>query len=256
VGTYSYTYDDGGRLTQVSFPWGDTATSDYLANDWLKSVTTPLTRTTYSYDARGRLLTLNNQTSLLDTLSYFDGMSYDAAGNRLGASWHVPLVPRFGGPSVPGIDRKVSYTYDDKDRLVEERSLRNTTQTGFYAVDYDYHFTPDAADGLAGLRSGVEGGVNQSLNADNQVTTDWLERSFSYDGDGNQTGGYRLETPHALTFDADSNLLFFDGVFRSGWRPDGLRGWKGVGGPLSGRFYFLYDAHGQVIAICATPDNA
>jgi hypothetical protein len=62
---------------------------------------------------------------------------------------------------------------------VEEKSVPNTTQTSFYAVSYDYHFTPDAADGLAGLRSGMEGGINQSLNADNQVSVAWPGRGFS-----------------------------------------------------------------------------
>jgi RHS repeat-associated protein len=101
-GTETYTLDALNRLTNASYPNGDTAAYSYDANGNRLSQTFNGVSTNYTYDDAGQLLT-NGATSY----------SYDANGNLITAgadTYTWDWANRMTGATVAG--NSASYTYD------------------------------------------------------------------------------------------------------------------------------------------------
>ena len=141
-GTESYTDDELGRLTQVSYPGGPSVSYTYDAAGNRKTETRGGSTTNYDYDTAGQLVTVGNKT-----------FAYDAAGNLTGA----------------GSD---SFTWDYDNRLT---SATVGTHSASYIYDGDgvrtratvdgnqANYLVDTQDGLPTL---VDDGSKAYLHAD------------------------------------------------------------------------------------------
>ena len=259
IGTISYSYFANGNVKQVVYPWQDSAnpvtqavTYTYDDNDRLTRQATNALTTTYTYDARGELLSLTNTSlsAVTDSagnangpgklIAAYTNMKYDGAGNRLryDAAYHPyashPL-PTTSGGMASGFDGTYVYTYDDKDRLASETVSRpGVANNTFYSYGYtNYAFTYQAneANNLTTLRSQTDIGYN----ADNQPTSAISSTVFGFDDDGN-TRTYN-NVP-GYTFDVENRISGYGGGPVISYNPDGLRGVNATSG--SPVFYF-YD---------------
>ncbi len=160
-----YSYDGRNRLKMVTEAATGTKTSyTYDKNGNLISIVAPNgLRTTYGYDA------MNRPTNSVNPYGYGSSIQYDASGN-----------PK---TVVDPNNRKNSFLYDAADRVIKEIDPTNRETV------YDY-------DSLNNLRSLVEGAVSQqfSYNAAGQVTQAATTQSttadsvqYSYDKAGNLT---------------------------------------------------------------------
>jgi RHS repeat-associated protein len=214
AGNFGYSYDGKGRPTGLSNPYSESFGWTYLDNNWLKTqqlgngVTS-----TYTYNARARLLEISTKNSASTLLSDFGSMVYDAVGNRTSLLASIPAIGAYGGST--------SYGYDTKNELTLEQSARN----GSYSNVFGY-------DG-AGNATTFKGATN-AFNADNQNTAN------TWDGDGNPT----VYQGTSLAFDAEDRLTSVGAVLTAGYNGDDLRAWKQTS---AGRTYFLYDGETPII---------
>jgi RHS repeat-associated protein len=285
-GNFTYSYDLGQRLTMVVVPFTwpnvnafDTTNTHYTAGDnvqtaydrdgrpyvsaglWTSAFNnTDLisTKTTYTYNARGFLTSLENEeahntrpgTDLAPSLedsTFFKSMHYDAAGNRtqyteFASAWEF----------VPSGDRLVQYTYDtahtsasqNRDVLtgensgkipgVNETSWLNDFYNNTFGYDTAYNLSPFDMFGTA---------YTFSPNSDNQIT------SFTYDGEGNPTT-YQGST---FTYDPENRLTQISSpAFSAAYDADGLRAWKQEGGATT---YYLYDGDKPILEETAGSNN-
>ncbi len=111
-GKYTYAYDILNRLGSITNPQGILITFTYDAagrrtgKSILSSSAQPLTSTTYSYDAAGQLLSINNKAGSKTVA--FANYEYDASGNR------VKMEDQNGVHT---------YKYDAASRLIVARDL-------------------------------------------------------------------------------------------------------------------------------------
>lgn len=184
----SYTYDLAGNVTSVASLVGTTKNSYDLLNR-LETVTSPdgaITR--YHYDAVGNLVSaerpngiietraydeVNRVTSLKNTSSYGKVIAsydyeYDSAGNLI-------LVREHDG-------RKIGYSYDVTDRLIEEVI---TDPVGDTRV---LHYTYDAVGNRIGMFDSVLGTTLYNYNQNDLLIShqnDSAVTTYSYDRNGN-----------------------------------------------------------------------
>ena len=161
-GTTSYTYDKAGNLTGTTDPMGNQTANtydemgriveykdengtvteyDYDALDRLvkKEAGDALSDASYSYDAMGRLTTMDDVTGKSQ-------YTYDTAGRLLSAvngngekiSYHYDIYGNVTEVVYPD-GRKVSYTYDALDRMISVTTLEGKTTE--YAYDADGNLT-------------------------------------------------------------------------------------------------------------------
>ncbi len=208
-GTFSYSYDAGGRLTGLTNSTGQTWAWTYLNNDWLVTQQdNGMVAQNYVRNARGFITELTNKlTNPAQTVLADYRMGWDNVGNLGTIAATVPLVPNFSGTT--------SFAYDYKTELTAEQSTR--------VGGYQYANTYDGAGNITSFKGGA-----QTYNSDNQNSAN------GFDGDGNPT------TYHgsALTWDAENRMTSFGTVLTAGYRGDGLRGGKQS---AAGRTYYLYD---------------
>jgi RHS repeat-associated protein len=241
-GAFGYTYDKGGRLTEMTAPWQHGKyVYEYYDNGWLKRGHvkftsgvyngTDLAVTLYNYNGRGQLTGLANTaedpfdsyplTSRPYLFSY-DTFTYDAAGNRTGMRVATDRMQH-----APQADERVAYTYDAQDRLTGE--TRPASISDQYAYSYSAAF--DDAGNLTALR-----GIAASYNENNQNT------AYTFDGDGSPTAYRNAST---LAYDEEARLSQIGSgsfpPYRALYRGDGLRAWRLVSGGAFGGTYFLYD---------------
>jgi RHS repeat-associated protein len=215
AGTYSYTYDEIGRITGLTNPLGQSFAWDYLDNNWLNSQTlknsggSVIAKTSYLFNPRGMLTGLINESGSGATLSQFTGsprLAYDAVGNLLSVTAAIPAVPSLGATTT--------YTYNNKDQLTYEQS----TRSGGYASNFAY----DSAGNPTTFR-----GAGRTFNSNNQDTR------FTYDLNGNPTG-YKS---HGLLFDDMDRMKSFDAAFDAAYGTSNLRAFTG---PSGSRTYTLF----------------
>jgi len=220
AGTFDYSYDSAGRPTSMTNPFSETTTWSYLDNDWLETQTLANGATaTYSYNSLGQVTRLLNEISST-TISDFSSISYDGVSNRI---YVVASIP--GAISLSGT---TSYTYDNKDQLIQETSTRN----GGFTDSFSY----DAAGNSTSFK-----GVSKTFNANNQQTGS----GYVYDGDGNPTT-YNGTT---LSFDPENRMTAYGNILTARYDGAGNRGWKQN---TSSRTYFLYDGTVPIIELDAT----
>lgn len=210
AGSFAYSYDGAGRMTSLTNPFSETSSWTYLNNDWLLTQTLGNgTVATYSYNALGQLLGLENRTSGGTLRSSFDTATYDGVGNMKSITASVPAMAAYSGLT--------SWNFDAKDQLTLEQSARLSGYTNTFGYD--------AAGNLTTFK-----GASRTYNNRNQLTA----VGFAYDGNGNPTtyGG------NTLTFDPEDRMTAFGTVMTAGYDGDGLRAWKQNSTTLT---YFLFD---------------
>ncbi len=219
AGDFTYAYDAAGRATSLTNPYGETSSWTYFNNNWRHTQTLSNgVQTTYTYNAVGQLLDLINEQGGT-TLSDFQSMHYDGAGNR------TEMAASF--PQLLTLDGNAFYTYDSKNQLTREKAARN---------DYDFTntFVYDAAGNATTFN-----GITQVFNLNNQQTGTGL----THDANGNPTTYKGV----ALSFDPENRLTSYGTAMMAGYRGDGLRAWKQPG--VTGRRYFLYDGSLPIIEL-------
>lgn len=209
VGSFSYSYDAVGRLTELTNPFSETSLWQYYDNNWLEAQTLGNgVATTYQYNARGFTTDLTTRTASATVLSEFGSISYDGVGNRTAVTASIPgAAAAFSGAS--------QYTYDAKNQLTQEQSLR----AGSYTASSMY-------DG-AGNPTTFQG-TSQSFNSNNQDTAN------TYDGNGNPTS-YQGGT---LVFDPENRMTQCVGVETNTYYGDGFRAAVSTG---AGTVRTMYD---------------
>lgn len=232
AGSFSYSHDGAGRLSSLTNPAGETYQWVYRGNNWLQTQTLANgATTTYSQNALGEVVdqqTAIGGSSLVD----FGSQTHDAAGNLTSEVATLVTQPSYSGSK--------SYSYDSRDDLVQEGSIRygydgltNGTTTG--------SANPTLMRGLTQTFSG---------DGDNKLTGLNGNTSFTYDGNGSPT----VFASQPLTFDPENHMTSCNGL-QSGYTTTGRRAVKSIGGNFT---YFLYDgsqivcelnANGTVVAI-------
>jgi RHS repeat-associated protein len=201
-------YDARGRLASLTNPFLETSgwTYDVLDRLATQSQANGVT-STYSFNALGQLTSLVNQLGGT-TLSQFDNLLRNGAGDLLGVTTSVPSVPAYSGALTLG--------YDPKGQLLQEQS----TRLGAYTHAFGY----DSAGNATTFK-----GLPRTFNLKNQLQG----TGFVYDSEGNPT----TYAGSALTFDPENRATSFGTALSAGYRADGLRAWKET---PTGRVYFLY----------------
>ena len=241
--TYTYTYDNAGRLTNTAFSWGDSVTNKYQSNNWMTAQFNNIATTFYYHNPRGWLSNFTNSYSDGTSLSFANTFTYDALGNILSYYQEMAAVYTPTGAAA-GFTGTITYAYDptsvnNQDRLTSEVSSRtaNGSSHNNLLVPYTFAYVSDASDNLTTLRVSTN---TLTYNDDNQLV------GPTYDGQGNPTlynwGGVNT----TFAWDAEDRLTQFGTAFTAGYRPDGLRAWKQTGA-ASTRHYFLYDG-GHIVA--------
>jgi RHS repeat-associated protein len=216
TGTTRYTYDALNRLTQITYPAGQSLHYNYDAAGNLNSIVNPFGTIGYAYDAVNRLqaLTLPTGQQVLYT--------YDGAGN-------VTEVAYPNGTYT-------TYSYDTRHRLLE---LTTYGPAGTIIADYTY-----TLDGV-GNRTGVEyfqpsmpGFVAQATSYGYYVGNQLAEANgpeYDYDNNGNLVG-------------------IADGVLSTSFAYDALNRLAEMQTPTDA-YYYLYNGLGQRVsrAVNGTP---
>jgi RHS repeat-associated protein len=130
----TFAYDGLNRLISQSFANGDTWTHSYNAIQKLSQTSPRGIVTSYTYDARDRLLTVNAPAHAASgTPALRRDYNYDNAGRLLTVTEYTQasLISNPSSP-VPDPGTSVSYTYDAMGRVTAESSHG---QTHFYEYD-------------------------------------------------------------------------------------------------------------------------
>jgi RHS repeat-associated protein len=180
--TLTYTYDSLGRVETLSVENGRTITYQYDRQGRLTSVDDGDAPFTYSYPA-------SSASPMLDTLTHPSGVMIDYTYDSLNRLTGQQAVYPSGADLT-----EITFEYDDHDQRSRE------TRTGFLPP-------PVVPDSIAQF----------SYDEMNRITAaDPPPRGFSFDLDGNLTGGYTSEGfPFTAVYDQENrliNLSYTDGT--------------------------------------------
>jgi YD repeat-containing protein len=159
----------------------------------------------FSYDAAGRVSTVNDQSGGADPQLTF---SYRPATNRTGITdgngqvWTYRYDPTTGQlteritPAVGGVPLSTTFAYDASGNLTGITDARNN------AASYSY----DSNGNLTVERDALGNTVTRTFSARNQMLTKTRYRTADPDGSGPQSANDPLTTRYA--YDANSRLRF------------------------------------------------
>lgn len=214
VGTHGYTYDKNDRLTSIDGPW----TSDTI---------------TYSYDSLGRRTGVSVQgglatTRVFDALGRLISVTNSAGTYGYGYSGASPRISTLTRPNGSAS----TYLYDSLSRL---SSLTNKSSSNATISSYAYLYNAQDQRSQETIVSGTSFPLNSgSLGYDydyaNKLLSATTPVTFSYDADGNMTGGL---TPEGYLFsaayDANNQLVSFEYTDGSATVRKTTYGYNGLG---------------------------
>ncbi|WP_342596956.1 peroxidase family protein [Cyanobacterium aponinum UTEX 3222] len=209
--TYSYTYDEMGRMETI-----DNAGTPDVANVIL----------TYDYDEKGNIIsvidTINGVASGLTTYEYdkIDRLiSLTQSGNgvedkRVDFDYNgigqYERIDRFADLTGNNLVVSSSYDYDGANRLTNLTHNNGTTDVAFYDLTYDTGSRITQIVDIDGTSSFAYDTRNQLLEANH---SDIDDESYSYDDNGNRTlSGYVTGV---------NNELLSDGVYNYDYDNEG-----------------------------------
>lgn len=171
AGSFTFEYDRSGRRTALIYPNGVT--------------------TSYTYDTSGRLTDLVTEDSRRKPLTSF-AYTHDPVGNRL---------------SKTGRDRRLDYTYDALDRLLQAKP---TKLKGSKEKPEEKKAERFIYDPVGNRLTGPENRDNFIYNTGNQLTSD-RNNQYAYDRNGNlirktEVGDDEQET-WIYTYDFENRLI-------------------------------------------------
>ena len=187
---YSYTYDLDGKLTGVTFPWGNTCAYTYDEGERLTAKSGSLSVTQYAYNALDRLTTQESRVPGGDVQAGYYNLTYDAAGNLTSIDDNYPL------DTAEDLSAHRTFVYDSQDRLTQESILTNGQTT---TTNHAY----DPADNFTRLRNNLVG----SNTGAQQLTGDGTGAGYAYDAEGNTSQGLTGFDTTTSTYDALNRLL-------------------------------------------------
>ena len=206
----AYTYDSYGRLNTITDGLG-THDYDFFNNDRLATVDGPWANDTisYGYDNLNRIHTITPQGGRVRTLDYdnqgrLDELVVDTATFDYGYQGVNPLVRSLTRPN----GSKTGYDYNGLNQLtlLDNKNLADQVISQF---SFQYN-GKDLIDNETITQSPAISGFTEDLitynhNALNQLAAGTNpNRQYTYDDDGNQTGGFTIDG-HAFTADYDAN---------------------------------------------------
>ena len=247
-----YTYDKGDRVTSLKVYQGSVLEMDlayeYDAAGQLTAVVSDGVRTTYTYDAAGRLIEETNGLTGLKTQYFFTPAGQLAAEFVLGAEGAVKCYAyeydRNGNQTLKAEGtEETRYYYDAIGRLETAELPDGRTQ----------HFTYDARGNRTEMAEILDGYIqvttyaydlnNRLLYSENDTEV----CRYEYDAQGNQTRRIIQNTAFGSVAETEffwngDNMLAYsidpDGLRSSyGYGPDGLRVRKTVGDATTRFFY-------------------
>ncbi|MBI2471531.1 MAG: RHS repeat protein [Planctomycetes bacterium] len=252
--TKQYIYDDMGNLASLTDFDGSATTYAYNNMNRLTTITYPdNSQVTFDYNTVGRLTKSKNYTG---TSTY----TYDAIGRVTSYGWsgafvcfEYDAVGNLKYLTYPG-SQKVSYTYDDRNRLSRVKDwvgretkysydsrglLTEVSLPNGAKAQYDY----DDAGRMTGLRN---------LNKDSTVIASY---SYTLDANGNitsETSNQPLDLviqPQStnLSYGSDNRLLSVDGASLTYDQNGNIRGAYGA--------TLLYDFENRLKNIASTQDT-
>jgi RHS repeat-associated protein len=226
-----FTYDALNRQTVERWMNGGATlraiTSTYDAGNQLTAITDPDSSYAYTYDARGRLLTVSNSgTSGVPTVVW--SYTYDTSGNQLSRSSTINTVA----------DATNSYQYDGRGRLISVQQSGSGISSK--RIDFAYNlndqfttitryadlaatqvavqstYTYDLANRLTGITHSQgttlasytyqfdnAGRISQATSS---ADSNGGSSTFSYDADGQLTGAtHAYQTNESYSYDATGN---------------------------------------------------
>jgi RHS repeat-associated protein len=267
TGTYSFTYDNLGRLTgtgtQYSF-FSSALNNSYVydAASNRTSFTDPAGATsTSSYDS------LNRLTGLANTNSGNFGFGYDALGRRtsltrpngVNTSYSYDTLSRLlsvlhAGGALPG---STGYTYDAAGNRLTKTAVQQATPnpvsvTSNYSYDAIYELTQAVVGGTmaesysynaVGNRLTSAGPTTYSYNTSNELTST-SAATYTYDNNGNTTSKTDSTGTTYYTWDFENRLASVTlpgtgGTVNFKYDPFGRRIEKIA--PMSGTTIYAYD---------------
>jgi RHS repeat-associated protein len=174
--TTNYTYDNLGRLQKLTDGQGGLIvqyTYDATGNLIQKDLGNG-TRTVYTCDAAGEVLSITNLAPDHTTVNSFDDYTYDAVGDVL---------------SDTNADGKWTYTYDADSQLTHAVFTPNSVDPdGLTPQDLQYVYDA-AGNRVSETVNGVTTTyVRNNLNEYTSSTTNGVTTTYHYDKDGNLTG--------------------------------------------------------------------
>ena len=247
AGTYTYAYDDQGRVSQVEEPFGVTLNfgydangnrnlvkdslggeedSLYNANDqlltrWLAEGSTVL-RLDFTYTAAGQIATIKRYsdqagTDLVATTVY----TYDLQGNVTGIQ-----SKDASGATIDEFD----YVYDLTGNLTSETDNGTTTN---YTYDNQGQLTGDGTNSYGYDANGNRNNGSNTPGTGNQLTTDGVW-NYTYDKEGNESKKVNISTGETWTYGYDNKNQLI-------WAEDRASD----GGTLLARVEYKYDVYGN-----------
>jgi RHS repeat-associated protein len=208
--TISYTYDAAGNRTSVSIPAG-TTTYTYDALNRLATVVDPdrsLTR--YTYDDAGNLVHTDlpngtSETRQYDVLNRLVYLEDDGPSGVISSYRYTLAKTGRRDAVVEDAGRRVDYTYDALDRLIEEKTT--DAINGNRTIDYTY----DPAGNRLTRNDSAEGLTTSTYDDNDRLLTETINgqvTSYTYDNNGNATSKYTSAVDQAIyEWDAGNRLI-------------------------------------------------
>lgn len=286
--TIDYSYDAGGRVTQIADSAGGTLTKTFDGMDRTLSESGPGGTLTYQYDAAGRRtqMSVSGQASVVTygydaasrLMSITQGgsavaISYDTADRRSSLTLPNGLVLSYSydnsnavtgmsyslaGTSVAGL----SYSYDSAGRVASRSGTLDTlltpAQVGASSYDAGNRLTQWGATTLVYDANGnltSDGTYTYTWNARNQLVglTGPHAGSFAYDGRGRRTGVSIDGVSRTLLYDGNNLVQELQGLSYVNYLTGTLIDETFTRTDNSGSWTFLRDMSGTVAALA---DNA
>jgi RHS repeat-associated protein len=195
LGTHSYVYDKNHRLTSIDGPW---------SNDLI----------TYAYDGLGRRTGVSVMgglatTRVIDPLNRLLSVANAVGTYQYG---YTGASPRIGTLSRPN-GSSTSYLYDSLSRLT---SVTNKNSSSATISSYAYAYNAQDQRSQETITNGVPFSLSSSslgyaYDYANKLLSQTTPVTFTYDADGNMTGGVTPEGfPFTADYDADNQLVSFE----------------------------------------------
>ena len=185
----NYAYDSSGRLSQITDSTGANIMT-YTYNDANQVVQEDMgnrTRTVYTYDGDGNVLSITNYASDHLTINSFDVYMYDSLGNQ---------------QTDTNQDGEWVYTYDADSQLTKAVFTPNSTDPDGLTSQNLQYFYDAAGNRISETVNGVTTAYTTN-NLNEYTAVDGA--SYSYDKDGNLTA--TTAGAHTYTYNSQNQLI-------------------------------------------------
>ncbi len=201
--TLQYSYDALGRLATLSQVTGNNSTTLVVqytydkASNLIQKDMGNGTRTIYTYDGDGNVLSITNYASAGGTVNSFDVYTYEALGNEL---------------TDTNQDGKWVYTYDADSQLTDAVFTPNSTDPdGLTAQTIQYVDDPAGNRKSESVNGVITTYTVNNVNEYTEATTNGVDTIYQYDANGNRTSEATGSDTTTYTFNGLNQLTAITG---------------------------------------------